>query len=97
MTETMMMKTPELRQEALPAGMDALLCDYPRDRWENHNGFAQATRNWLGAHKAFRKLSRFTREDTQGYLDKTISSEKYAANLAYFGNALVGNLYGHHH
>ncbi len=97
MTHTQLMEAPKFRETDLPPGMDKLLQDYPRASWDAHKGFAQATRNWLGAHKAFRKLSRFTREDTQRYLDKTVEAEKFASNLSYFGNALVANLYGHHH
>ena len=85
-----------LRQEALPDEMRILLDKYPREAWEGHPNFKQATRNWLGAHKMFRALSKAVRTDAEQYLDKRIDPRDYAARLSYRGNALVGNLHGHH-
>lgn len=85
-----------LRQEALPDEMRILLDKYPREAWDAHPNFKQATRNWLGAHKMFRALSKAVRQDAEHYLDKLIDPQIYAARLSYRGNALVGNLHGHH-
>ena len=34
--------------------------------------------------------------DAEHFLDRTVSPDAYAARLSYYGNALVGNLRGHH-
>lgn len=86
-----------VRSEALPEDMRILLHDYPRESWENNPGFKQATRNWLGAHEMFRRLSHIVRSETEHYLDRSRSSHDYAARLSHYGDALVRNLHGHHH
>lgn len=85
-----------IRQDPLPNEMQILLDKYPRKAWEAHPNFKQATQNWLGAHKMFRALSKAVREDAELFLDKKIDPRNYAAKLSYRGNALVGNLHGHH-
>ena len=40
----------EIRTDDMPTDMQALLNEYPRDRWEAHPGFADKTRQWLRAH-----------------------------------------------
>ncbi len=89
--------TLEPRQGPLPAEMRLLLEQYPREAWLDHPNFAQATQNWLGAHQMFRRLSRYTREITEAYLDRDLSSAAYSDRLAHYGGALVRNLNGHHH
>lgn len=91
-----MFDTNLLRQGSLPDEMRVLLDEYPREAWDAHPNFKQATRNWLGAHKMFRALSKAVREDAEQYLDKQIDPQDYVARLSYRGNALVGNLHGHH-
>lgn len=86
----------QLRQDRLPDEMQVLLDKYPREAWDAHPNFKQATRNWLAAHKMFRALSKAVREDAEQFLDKQIDPQAYAARLSYRGNALVGNLHGHH-
>ena len=44
----------------------------------------------------FRKLSNLVRRDAEVYLDHNRSGDDFAARLSHFGNALVGNLHGHH-
>lgn len=85
-----------IRQNPLPDEMQILLDKYPRETWNAHPNFKQATKNWLGAHKMFRALSEAVRQDAEQYLDKQINPQDYAARLSYRGNALVGNLHGHH-
>ncbi|MGI9367183.1 MAG: hemerythrin domain-containing protein [Rhizobiaceae bacterium] len=86
----------EIRQEPLNDDMHILLDAYLREVWDEHPNFKQATRNWLGAHQMFRKLSKAVREDAEQFLDANMESRVYASRLAYRGNALVGNLHGHH-
>lgn len=86
----------ELRQEPLPNEMRKLLDSYPRESWEGHPNFKQATRNWLGAHQMFRRLSEAVRKDAEKHLDRSKDPQEYGARLSYRGNALVGNLHGHH-
>ncbi|MEP1206687.1 MAG: hemerythrin domain-containing protein [Rhizobiaceae bacterium] len=86
----------ELRQHPLPEEMRLLLDTYPRDAWRQHPNFKEATRNWLAAHHMFRRLSEAVRKDAEELLDGQMDSQDYAARLSYRGNALVGNLQGHH-
>ncbi len=84
------------RQDPLPDEMRTLLNAYPREAWDAHPNFKQATRNWLGAHRMFRGLSEAVRNDAERYLDGQKDPLDYAARLSYRGNLLVGNLHGHH-
>ncbi|NRA20460.1 MAG: hemerythrin domain-containing protein [Oceanospirillaceae bacterium] len=86
-----------LRQAPLPDEMRILLDKYPREAWDEHPNFKQATKNWLSAHQMFRALSSSVRKDAELYLDRQLKPGDYAARLSYRGNALVGNLHGHHH
>ena len=86
----------DIRTTGMPEEMRLLLTEYPRESWEEHPGFKEKTRNWLGAHQGFRALSELVRADTEAYLDKTLEPEGFAARLSRFGNLLVGNLHGHH-
>ncbi|MGR3762115.1 hemerythrin domain-containing protein [Roseobacteraceae bacterium NS-SX3] len=83
-------------RQGLPAEMQTLLRDYPRDDWPEHPNFAASTRNWMGAHQSFRQLADILREDTEAVLDRTLPPEAYAASLARYGNLLVRSLHGHH-
>ena len=85
-----------LRQEPLPDEMRILLDKYPREAWAAHPNFKQAAQNWLGAHRMFRSLSKTVRRDAENYLDKRIDPQDYAERLLHRGNALIGNLHGHH-
>ena len=85
-----------IRKTDMPADMRALLTDYPRDSWEAHPGFKDKTRHWLGAHQMFRHLGETLRTETEGYLEGSCAADEYAAQLSYYGNALVRNLHGHH-
>ena len=84
------------RQDPLPDDMRTLFNAYPREAWDQHPNFKEATRNWLGAHQMFRRLSKVVRQDAEQFLDSRRDPQDYAARLAYLGNALVGNLHGHH-
>ncbi len=84
-------------REMMPKEMQFLLLDYPRDGWEAHPGFKQATRNWLGAHRMFRRLGDLLRGETERFLDKSRAADDFTSRLAYYGDALVRNLHGHHH
>ena len=84
------------RQNPLPEDMRLLLDEYPREVWEAHPNFREATRNWMGAHQMFRRLSEAVRKDAEHYFDKKMEDRDYAARLSYRGNALIGNLQGHH-
>ena len=91
-----MLVTPNIRTENMPGEMQVLLDKYPRDSWDSHPGFKEKTRHWLGAHQMFRRLAELVRTDAEHFLDRTVSPDAYAARLSYYGNALVGNLHGHH-
>jgi len=91
-----MIETTMVRQDALPQDMRILLRDYPRDAWPDHPNFAASIQNWMGAHEMFRALSKAVRLNTEGYIDKSIGSDTYAARLSHYGNLLVRNLHGHH-
>ncbi len=86
----------DIRTEDMPSDMQTLLREYPRDAWDAHPGFREKTRHWLGAHRMFRQLSAAVRKDTESYLNGDKDPQDYAARLSYRGNALVGNLHGHH-
>lgn len=85
-----------IRAEDMPDDMHRLLREYPRDTWEAHPGFREKTRHWLGAHRMFRQLSQLVRTDTERFLDRNQDSEVFVSRLGHYGNALVGNLHGHH-
>lgn len=91
-----MFDTFNVRTTDMPAEMRVLLGQYPRDSWEAHPGFREKTQNWLGAHRMFRRLGKLVRTETELYLDRTSTSEEFAARLSYYGDALVQNLHGHH-
>ncbi len=86
----------DIRTADMPEEMHALLRDYPREAWAAHPGFREKTRHWLGAHRMFRQLSAAVRKDTESYLNGDRDPQDYAGRLSYRGNALVGNLHGHH-
>lgn len=86
----------DIRQEPLSDDMRVLLQDYPRKAWPDHPNFKDATRQWMGAHDMFRKLSATVGRETEHYLDKTRSDVEFAKRLSLYGSRLVGNLHGHH-
>ena len=86
----------KIRSNPMPEAMRLLLQDYPRDSWEANPHFKQATQNWLGAHQMFRQLADHVRTETERYLDRNRDPNDYAAQLSYYGDALVRNLHGHH-
>ncbi len=88
--------TYAIRDTNMPEELRFLLDTYPRDSWEAHPGFKEKTRHWLGAHQMFRRLAERVRLDAEDYLDRTTDAAAYAGRLSYYGNALVGNLHGHH-
>lgn len=81
---------------ALPTEFQILLGDYPRAAWPDHPNFAQSIQNWMGAHTMFRQLGKITTQETERFLDKASSDERFAQRMGYFGNQLVQNLHGHH-
>ena len=91
-----MLDTFTIRTDDMPREMHLLLDTYPREAWEDHPGFREKTRHWLGAHRMFRQLAERVRQDTESYLDGNAEAEAFAGRLSYFGGALVGNLHGHH-
>ncbi len=90
------LKSSDIRTDGMPPEMQTLLARYPRDSWESHAGFKELTRQWLGAHEMFRRLSATVRKDTELFLDGKKDSQEFASNLSYRGGALVNNLHGHH-
>ncbi len=91
-----MLDNHNIRTENMSGEMQILLDKYPRDSWDSHPGFKEKTLHWLGAHQMFRRLAELVRTDAEHFLDRTVSPDAYAARLSYYGNALVGNLHGHH-
>ncbi len=85
-----------IRKEDMPSEMHALLASYPRDSWDTHPGFADKTRQWLGAHQMFRRLAEIVRLDSEAVIDREMDIEGYAGRLSVFGNRLIGNLHAHH-
>lgn len=85
-----------IRSDDMPSDMHVLLNSYPHDSWDANPGFKEKTRHWLGAHEMFRRLAKRIRTDAERYLDRKADAEDYAGRLSYYGNALVGNLHGHH-
>ena len=69
---------------------------YPRESWAEHPNFRPATENWLGAHRMFRYLAELVLRETSMFLEGTLSADEFAADLGYYGDALVQNLHGHH-
>ncbi len=92
------MKNPDgsIRETPMPSEMHLLLNEYPRDAWEAHPNFKQATQNWLGAHQGFRQLSQIVRADVEKYIDRNRGPEDFADRLGYYGDIMVRNLHGHH-
>ena len=86
-----------IRTTPMPEDMQVLLADYPRDGWDAHPNFKDATRKWMGAHQMFRQLAEVTRTETEKYLDKSRDPDDFAGRLSIYGNLLVRNLHGHHH
>ena len=86
----------DIRSHDMPAEMQVLLNTYPRESWEDHPGFKDKTRQWLGAHMMFRRLAELVRLETEAYLENARPLEDYAERLSFYGNRLVGNLHGHH-
>ena len=86
----------DIRTNPMPEAMRVLLHDYPRDSWDQNPHFKRATKQWLEAHQMFRRLGKLVRTETERYLDRSRDPEDYAGRLSYYGNALVGNLHGHH-
>lgn len=92
-----MSNNKQIRTGPLPPEMRILLEAYPRDAWQAHPNFAEATQNWLNAHQMFRQLSNIICKDAERYLDRKKGSDDFSNRLAYYGNAMVRNLHGHHH
>ncbi|GAA6182398.1 hypothetical protein NBRC116594_38360 [Shimia sp. NS0008-38b] len=86
----------QIRTTPMPDEMHQLLQTYPRDSWEAHPNFKEATRHWLGAHRMFRQLAEVIRTDAEVFLDGEREANDYAARLGHYGNMLVRNLHGHH-
>ncbi len=91
-----MLDTYNIREDAMPEGMRFLLSRYPRESWEDHPGFAEKTRHWLGAHQMFRRVANRIRLDTEEVLNRDLAVDEYAGRLSHFGGGLVSNLHGHH-
>lgn len=87
----------EIRNIPLPENMRALLAEYPRSGWRSHPNFRQATKNWLRAHRMFRRLAALIHREIKVYLAGDLESNEFAVGLSYYGDALVQNLHGHHH
>jgi Hemerythrin HHE cation binding domain len=86
----------QIRTDGMATELQSLLRDYPRDSWDAHPGFAEKTRNWLGAHQMFRQLAQITGKETELFVDRARSGEDFAARLSHYGGLLVGNLRGYH-
>lgn len=86
-----------IRTTDMPAEMNALLHDYPRDAWDANPHFAKSTRQWMRAHEKFRVLSDHLHAQTAGFLDHSVDPDDFADHLGRYGTALVQNLHGHHH
>ena len=76
--------------------IDYMNVPFPRDSWEANPHFKQATQNWLGAHQMFRQLANHVRAESERYRDRNRDPYDYAAQLSYYGDALVRNRHGHH-
>lgn len=83
-------------RRGLPSEMQALLRTHPRESWPDHPNFAASVQNWMGAHDMFQDLTRAIRESSEDLLDQDLDEQTYFSRLARYGNALIGNLHGHH-
>ncbi len=86
----------DMRTNDMPAEMQVLLGQYPRDSWPEHAGFKDKTRQWLGAHQMFRRVSSTVVKDAERFLDGDKSADDYINLLVYRGGSLINNLHGHH-
>lgn len=77
-----------IRESNMPDEFRILLAEYPREGWEHHPGFHQPTRNWLGAHLMFRRLSTIIRTDLENYLDRRRSVRDTLVQLTHYGMRL---------
>ncbi|MBD2841902.1 hemerythrin domain-containing protein [Erythrobacter sp. KMU-140] len=80
----------------MPEAFRILLNETPRDSWETHPSFKTPTRNWLGAHRMFRRLAETIRTTLETHLENRASFRTTVTHLSYYGDALVRNLHGHH-
>ena len=86
-----------VRTDDMPTEVHVLLDDYPRETWPAHAGFKDKTRQWLGAHQMFRRLSARVTQDAESFLDGNMDAKTYVDGLVSRRGTLVGNLHGHHH
>lgn len=84
------------QRSGLPAALQILLQDYPRDLWQGHGAFDGLTRFWMERHLGFRDLLGTLTADTRAYLDRSLEGPSHARRLARLGNMLVDGLHGHH-
>lgn len=84
------------QRQGLPSEMQILLRDYPREAWPDHPHFARSIQNWMGAHQMFRQLGEIANDNCEAYLDDSISADKFAGAISYYGDLLIKNLHGHH-
>lgn len=91
-----MLHTFPIRTEDMPADMRVLLNDYPRESWDEHPGFKEKTRHWLGAHQMFRRVAEHLNRETEAYLDRDRDPDGFAGRLSHYGGGLVQSLHGHH-
>lgn len=83
-------------RKGLPAEMQILLREYPREAWPDHPNFAESIQHWMGAHQMFRRLGEIVHQSTEKAVERDMDSKIYAGRLAQYGNLLVRNLHGHH-
>lgn len=81
----------------LPDALSFLLEEYPRDAWQQDQGFHGLVSFWLDRHVLFRNIVAAMREQTLQVLDRQIDTQHYAGQLSRYARLFVGQLHGHHH
>ncbi len=83
-------------RDGLPEALRVLLDAYPRDHWEQDQGFNGLIKFWLERHLMFRRLLDSMVSDAQEVLDKKMEQNRFGSRFTRFGGMFVGDLHGHH-
>jgi iron-sulfur cluster repair protein YtfE (RIC family) len=87
-------------RDCLPDSLRVLLKDYPRARWSDDPNFDGLTRFWMERHAMFRVLlDRIVLASEAIVHPNSTSSpdlDPTRAEVARYGNMLIGELHGHH-
>ncbi len=94
-----MTNDPELpldHRAGLPAELQVLLADYPRDSWRAHPDFNGLVAFWLDRHLAFRSLLAQLQSDAEQAIGGLVAADRYKPRLMQLGSTFLNDLMGHH-